>query len=49
MLHHLLAPSLVRYAERDFDTFPAPADCTELGLVDYKFTQDGAYERHDGY
>jgi hypothetical protein len=44
MVHHLLTPPLLRYAGGQVDRFPAPADCTELGLFDDEFAKDGAYE-----
>jgi hypothetical protein len=46
MVHHLLAPSLLRNARRQIDGRPAPADCTQLRLWNYKFAEDGADERH---
>ena len=46
MVHHLLAPPLLRYAGGQVDRFPAPADCTELGLFDDEFAKDGADECH---
>jgi hypothetical protein len=44
MVHHLLVPPLLGYAGGQVDRFPAPADCTELGLFDDEFPKDGAYE-----
>jgi hypothetical protein len=46
MLHHLLTPSLKGDAGRHVNGRPAPADCTQLRLWNYKFAEDGADERH---
>lgn len=44
MGHHLLIPPLGRYARGQVDLGPAPADCTQLGLLDYEFREDGSDE-----
>lgn len=46
MLDHLFAPSLLRYAREQIHRLPAPADCTQLGLLHEKFRKNGA-ERSD--
>lgn len=46
MLDHLSAPSLLWYTREQRHRLPAPADCTQLGLLHAKFGQNGP-ERSD--
>ena len=40
MSHHLLVPSLLRYAGKEVHLLPAPADCTQLRLRYMKFGEN---------